>query len=71
MTTYCFPISLLEEWGCCVWIEKDMWEENDCVEVDTHWKTSCGKIFKEQEGLKPTHDFDYCPYCSKDIEVKP
>ena len=60
MTTYCFPISLLEEWGCCVW-----------VDVDTHWKTSCGKIFKEQEGLKPTHDFDYCPYCSKDIEVKP
>ena len=66
--TIAIPISLLEEWGSCKWIEKDMWEENDCVYYSSHWRTSCGNNFVIPDGGKPSkHRFKYCPYCGKRI----
>ena len=53
----------------CWWTEIDMWEENDCVEVSSHWQTTCGNHLAL--GMTIIHKFEHCPYCGKSISTIP
>ena len=43
--------------------EKCYWTEDS----DGNWETSCGNMFNFIDGNPEDNEFQYCPYCGKEI----
>ena len=46
--------------------EKCYWAEDS----DGNWETDCGNMFTLISGTPIENDFQYCPYCGKEIQER-